>query len=609
MTESTNSSLMELRALVARLCDGELDPQGYGRIEELVRGNPAARQLYIDYLLLQGELHWAGGQSSAPAPGAVRAEYAASASIDVEPARPIARQRRRWPLVGVAVAAGLLVAAVWLFRGGNSQRAATSVAPPARLAAVAELRSGANCVWGGASATMTDGMKLFAGQDLELTDGVARFAFAKGATVLVESPAKFELISATSLRLLKGNVAVRANGPAKEFVVLSRDAAIVDRGTSFAVHCDDDSATEVEVVEGAVEVFPRRDPDQGNVLEMGTNVRIGQQGKGIALVAARPEEYPFTKLIEELWRDIRTAPSDAAAAPAGDTIEADFGDDKPGSVDTFYAAAPGLGWLTPWVASGNPTGKILRDETGFGEDNPYLSVRFKRSYERAIAREYGPRAGFDPSEPHVITWRWRLDGNFDQFGDSFRDRVTFCGNPYFRRSSWPTNSWLIGVAGADEVSSTRTGASTEWLKRKHRSSSDDDASTDGPRHVFAKNWYLFDNKSGGLSGAVFDRRNMIDTGLKLKTGVIYHFAIAVYPQQARYDAAIRDDEKTFVHTGLSFRSRESAPANVIHFALNVSRANDDLSYSLDSIRIRPIKSGGVREQLEYNEEEDSSKSN
>ncbi len=37
---------------------------------------------------------------------------------------------------------------------------------------------------------------------------------------------------------------------------------------------------------------------------------------------------------------------------------------------------------------------------------------------------------------------------------------------------------------------------------------------------------------------------MIDTGMSLKSGVIYSFAVAVYPDIAKYDVAIRDDVTT-----------------------------------------------------------------
>lgn len=619
MTEH-DEKLKELRDLLGRMCDGELSAAGYLRIEQLVRGDADARQLYIDYLLLQGELHWAGGRTSTPAPALFESEFAAgigdelardlravhsqaesvgdrrelTRSSSERRAAPAAVPSRRWPLIGAAVAAGLLLAATIHFQRGKQTTERVASAQDV----IAELRSADGCTWAGARPKLAAGSTFHAGEKLELTAGVARFWFAKGTTLLVESPAEFELISSTSVRLVRGSVAARANGPVKDFVVISPDASIVDLGTSFAVHCDKDVPTQVEVLEGSVEVFPDRDPKNGHVVEMGANVSIGGAGDEVALIATHPDEYRFAALIEQLWADIRTDATAKGALSNGEKVEADFSD-LPGAsaVDTYYEAKPGDGWLTPWVAAGNPIGKILNDDSSFGLGNPYLRMKFNQSYERVIAREYGSRNGFDPSQPHVITWRWRLEGDFDQFGKNFHDRVTFYGNPFFRRNSWPTNSWLIGAAGGDEPQGGRGQSSTSWLRRKYKVAATD-VDTEALRRVYPKHWYFFDSKSDDVRGCLFDRSNMVDTGMKLKPGVIYRFAIAVYPGEARYDAAIRDDKQTVVRTGLTFRNRDRVPANVLHFAVNADQPNEDLAFSLDSVQIQPLAAGTLRQQLE-----------
>ena len=634
-----DESLRELRGLLARLCNGELDADGYRRIETLVLGNAEARQLYLEYLLLEGELHWAGGTPSMPAPIVLQPGMEAAAAgvsdgslsamatnrnaerptENVQQIRGSMARLRRMPLFVAALAATLLIAAAFVFRPANDGHdvAKQPIAPvgPAAPAvpsvpvdeprvAIAELRSNEGCVWKGLETEFVGGTQFYSGQKLELTEGVARFTFAKGATVLVESPAKFELVSAISLRLVHGNVAVRANGPIKDFIVLSRDASIVDLGTSFAVHCDENSATEVEVLEGAVKVVPENDPNKGRILEMGESVQVDAAGKTVSPLATLPDDYRFSNLIEQLWSDIRVEAPERAVSLNDNTVEANFTDGgKPGTVDTFYGAKRGEGWLTPWVATGNPKGQILREDASFGLGDPFLRVRFNRSYERAIAREYGPRLEFDPNQPHVISWRWRLDGKAKQFGSDFQDRATFYGNPFFRRNSWPTNSWVISVVGGNEDDRELSQSSTKYLKLKYGTTEDEDEAIAGPRLVHAKRWYFFDNKSEGVSGAVFDKRNMVDTGMKIKIGVLYHFAVAVYPQEARYDAAIRDDEQTVVRTGLAFRSRENVPANVIHFTTHTTDSNDKRSFSLDSVRIHPLVDGGLQQQLKDEDHE------
>jgi hypothetical protein len=176
----------------------------------------------------------------------------------------------------------------------------------------------------------------------------------------------------------------------------------------------------------------------------------------------------------------------------------------------------------------------------------------------------------------VISWDWRFDGNPDHFGADFADRIYFYSNPYFRRNSWTTNGWLIGVAGGDE----------KQRKRK----------------VFPKRWYVFDGKEG-TRGKEFDRRNMVDTGMEFKPGVTYRFAVVVYPELCQYDVAIRDDQTTFSRVGLNFRDRTPRPTNVIHFGVSANDAADDLSFSLDSIRIEPLNNLTAANHLDAQEQE------
>jgi hypothetical protein len=121
--------------------------------------------------------------------------------------------------------------------------------------------------------------------------------------------------------------------------------------------------------------------------------------------------------------------------------------------------------------------------------------------------------------------------------------------------------------------------------------------TGNRRKVFADHWYFF-NGDGTEEGKIFHRRNMVDTGMKLKPGVVYQFAVAVYPQEHRYDAAIRDEEKTFVRKGLGFRSGATTiPANVVHFCTSTNDPDDDTSFSLDSVRVEPLTESGLEERI------------
>ena len=53
----------ELLQLLESLCEDCLDRDGVARLEELVLGDVAARQMYLEYISLHGTLYWeaAGG--------------------------------------------------------------------------------------------------------------------------------------------------------------------------------------------------------------------------------------------------------------------------------------------------------------------------------------------------------------------------------------------------------------------------------------------------------------------------------------------------------------------------------------------------------------------
>jgi hypothetical protein len=578
--ESPSAELLEL---CEQVCEKSIVPGDLSRLEAILSSDQQARAFYASYIRLHGALHWAANHEavvndeSALAVQRVAATNDDSSTLILPLAqRPVLFRAvsgfRTIARVAALVAIGLLLVGgtvLWNRRGVSPVETAEAVV-------VAELQSDHDCVWSNDSSSVHSGSSLTSGQNLKLERGLAKLLFKSGASVVVEGPASLEIATANSMRLDRGAVAVHANGPVKDFVVESREASVVDLGTSFGVYCGEEGNTEVEVFEGAVEVFPGAGKKKGRVLGVGAAAKIGKDAKHVAVDALVSETDRFGDLLEVLWSDMKQDAKEDQNEEKS-TILADFDDAPiPGAVDTFYGAVRGRGWLTPWVAAGNPLGDVTRQSPLVGTDNPYLRIAFSNAHDRTIARAYGARREFDPMQPHLISWSWRFDGTNPEYGKHFGDRVAFYGNPSFRRGSSEMNSWLIGVAGANERDRSR-------------------------RRVFADRWYFF-NGDGSESGKVFQRRNMVDTGMKLKRGVAYHFAIAVYPREGRYDAAIRDDSKTFVRTGLNFRNHAESCANVIHFSVSSDDAGDDTSFSLDAVRIEPLAEGGLEQRIQTSPE-------
>lgn len=120
------------------------------------------------------------------------------------------------------------------------------------IAGYATLRRVAGIQWSDASASWREGDVLPAGI-VEFEKGVAEIDFFCGATLIVEGPAKMELESDWSVRMLSGRL--RANVPpaARGFVVKVADSEVVDLGTEFALDVTPSKAW-VHVVDGEIEL-------------------------------------------------------------------------------------------------------------------------------------------------------------------------------------------------------------------------------------------------------------------------------------------------------------------------------------------------------------------
>ncbi len=561
----------ELFRLLAALCDEQLTPAEGKRLAELLHASPQARVGYVRYLDLHASLRQVTTRAKAGEEFAdwLRTLEEEGARQDAPLASPTPKVVPRWgtALVGLAtaIAIGLLV-----WRQLDEQNRLTPGPSPL---VVARLASAPNCTWESLTHPLAEGSQLHAGQWLTLTSGVARLEFNDQTTALVESPATLELMTDSSLRLHAGTVALRANGDHKDFVVHTANAAIVDLGTSFGVHSGPEGV-DIEVFEGQVEILPDNDTGRSQILGLGTSARL-LPGSGQADIKMFGSgQGRFTDLLQMLWEDMRSDEAVAGGGDAGPGIypRAEFdGAADALSVDSFHGARSGKGWVTPWVGSGNPIGQILGAATLSGPENPYLKLRFYGATRRTIAREYGATESFDPEKPHVISWVWRFEGADDDFGDSFADRVAFYGMPYFRDNSSEDSNWMIGWTGDHEKVGPK-------------------------RRGLPKRWFAFD----GTKGDEYDTANLVDTGMQLKPGVVYRMAVVIYPATRQYDAIIQDDEQTFVASRLRFRSKSGLPGKVLHFGVGTDRPDGDATFSVDSIRVEPLRPDLIPRDLRFN---------
>jgi hypothetical protein len=260
-----------LAALIEDYLTGQIDEPRLRELEARLRADPEARREFVRYARLHTDLHFE-----------LRAQEASERVLDAierqagSPPRPGLLRRRAAALSVVAV--GLLVAAAL---GWWALRPRSEAAPE-----VAWLVNAQNCTWTGGEQP-TD---LRPGKVLAIDWGLAEFRFQCGARVIVEGPAKLELVSATSARLHHGRLTARVAGTSG-FEILSPQGRVVDHGTEFGVAVSDAGATSVRVFEGRVEVLPAgAAPATAVSLTRDQAARIAD-GK-VTVEPARPEDGP-----------------------------------------------------------------------------------------------------------------------------------------------------------------------------------------------------------------------------------------------------------------------------------------------------------------------------
>lgn len=268
------------RCLAAWL-DGTLTPEDSQRLQQHLGDSAEARTTFRQFTQLDASLRElaAGDRDPLGAIPAVASISDAAPQISRDGPFPVASAAPnantqpqaaasdRSPWIRWVIAASALVAVgVGAYRLGTEDRrtAETTVQPSVStetasdgvtertIAGYATLRRVAGIEWPDGSDPPREGDLLAAGE-FAFRAGVAEIDFFSGATLVVEGPARLDLESDWSVRLLSGRL--RANVPpaARGFVVKAADSEIVDLGTEFALAVGAKDVR-VKVIDGEIEL-------------------------------------------------------------------------------------------------------------------------------------------------------------------------------------------------------------------------------------------------------------------------------------------------------------------------------------------------------------------
>jgi hypothetical protein len=284
----------ELRALLDALCEESITAGQEARLEELVLADPEAEAYYIRYLHVHSELlHEFGGAPAAldeslrgPEPAAATPASLAGREAPRRVRFPGVRARRlRWPALAATAAAIVLVSLLTRPKESHPLAEATDEN-------VAVLVQAVGADWEETGLPTRAGSPLPAGR-LRLNSGLAWIEFYSGATVILEGPADFELLSTSRAYCHRGKLRAHVPPQAHGFTVESPRLELVDRGTEFGIQVGETGRTEVHVFEGAVELYETRagrTAPSSQRLTTGKGLRVDEAG-GFSPTPADPKTF------------------------------------------------------------------------------------------------------------------------------------------------------------------------------------------------------------------------------------------------------------------------------------------------------------------------------
>ncbi|QDT43764.1 FecR protein [Gimesia alba] len=290
----------QLIQLIDAFLQGDITPQEHAELERQLKEDPEQRQLYVDYMRVHvGLSTWA-------------TETNESEDWIPHPTQPEQHTKLGTPrflllLVTSLVAATLLLSlayyAGWNTGSGHEPLIAeTPVSQPEsetnvpKTDHIALLTQAVGVEWD-TPRNLQPGAGLSAGW-LKLKRGTIQVELISGASVLIEGPAAFELISPLKAFCQYGKVRASVPEQAQGFTIETSRLNVVDLGTEFTLSLDATGNGQVQVIDGEVELHsPDQKTTRPNIqnLKTGEGVQFDQRGSinrltDVILPLLNPEE-------------------------------------------------------------------------------------------------------------------------------------------------------------------------------------------------------------------------------------------------------------------------------------------------------------------------------
>lgn len=223
---------------------GEINEEEFCEFEQFLEKDAALRQEYLNYTIMQTDLR-----------SVALRERTGSAS----------KRKFRFPAWAAAAIFILLLPVYMLFN---------------QSASVAVISSSESAAWESRLPTIL-GSELEPGV-LHLKMGVATLSFHSGADVMLEAPAKIEIVSKMELNALAGVISIHVRESAEGFRVNTPNGHAIDHGTRFSVSVSqEDMLAEFEVQDGEISLHHK----SGKVKHLQTGQALIMNSVALAQVA------------------------------------------------------------------------------------------------------------------------------------------------------------------------------------------------------------------------------------------------------------------------------------------------------------------------------------
>jgi hypothetical protein len=307
----------ELRSLLDALCEETITAEQLQRLEQLILGHPEAEAYYVQLMSLHADLvrHFQAPRVTTGLFGRIsEGGKETRRPADTEKGKkeksrvPFSRAHRLlvWGLVAGVAASTLLAIVLFLGQGPEGARVVEIRAEPIDNS-VAVLLQATGAAWEESSLPTRSGSPLPPGR-LRLKSGFAHVEFYSGATVILEGPADFELISAKEAFCTRGKLRATVPPQAQGFTIGSPKLDLVDRGTEFGLQVSAGDKTEVHVFQGKVELYNAGSHHEASsAKELTTGQSVCVEGAGPARpIESDPAAFSTAQDVAERWeRDVR----------------------------------------------------------------------------------------------------------------------------------------------------------------------------------------------------------------------------------------------------------------------------------------------------------------